>query len=110
MKVSDDVALYLNKRLSISEGLLLNLESGGCTGFRANFEKIPIANTEGLNTADSAPVYWHPESASLLSGALLTLKSDLLGDILNLTVDKELYEQCGCGSSFAPKKLGDKIE
>ena len=107
MKISDDVALFLGKRLSISEGLLLNLESGGCTGFKASFEKIPISDTEGLSLADSAPVYWHPESAHLLSGALLTLKSELLGDILNLTVDKNLYEQCGCGSSFAPKKLGD---
>ena len=110
MKISDDVAIFLSKRLSISEGLLLNLESGGCTGFKANFEKIPISDTEGLNTADNTPVFWHPESASLLSGASLTLKKDLLGDMLNLIVDKELYEQCGCGSSFAPKKLGEKIE
>ena len=110
MKISDDVALFLSKRLSISEGLLLYLESGGCTGFKANFEKIPISNTEGLNTADNTPVYWHPESAHLLSGAFLTLKNDLLGDMLNLIVDKNLYEQCGCGSSFAPKNLGDKIE
>lgn len=106
MKVSEDVTRFLDTRLLEWQFLVLDITSGGCTGLQASFRLALEGEVETLSTTNNPKVFVHQEAEDILKGASLGVRKDLVGESLNLVVDKQLYEQCGCGSSFIPKDMG----
>ena len=102
MTVSQAAQDYLDKLLTDSEGLQIGLTSGGCTGFKASLDKVPLKNCTGSSIDASGKVFVDPDSMTVLQGANLDLYSDPFHIGLKITPPADFYS-CGCGESFAPK-------
>ena len=107
MKIGEGVENYLQKRLKDSEGLLVGLNSGGCTGFTVRLTKQPLSDITSQNTEVCTKVFVEPESTEILSKCSLTLSEDAFSEKLTVEVPKETFVMCGCSESFSPRDLLD---
>ena len=102
MTVSDTAQAYLTELLKGSEGLIIGLTSGGCTGFRISLKKTPLKDCEGSSIDDRGRVFIEDDQTrQILHGARLKLVEDPFSKGLHI-VPPEGYLSCGCGESFAP--------
>ena len=107
MGIGPGVENYLNQRLEESEGLLVGLNAGGCTGFTVSLVKQPLSDIISQNTKVCTKVFVEPESTEILSKCSLTLSEDAFSEKLTVVVPKETFVACGCGDSFSPRNLLD---
>ena len=107
MTIGEGVENYLMTRLEESEGLLVGLNSGGCTGFTVSLLKKDLSDITSQNTKICTKVFVEPESTEILSRCSLTLSEDVFSEKLTVVVPKETFVACGCGDSFAPRDLLD---
>ncbi len=107
MTIGEGVENYLQKRLEDSEGLLVGLNAGGCTGFTVRLTKQPLSDIISQNTKVCTKVFVEPESIGILSKCSLTLSEDAFSEKLTVVVPKETFVQCGCNESFAPRDILD---
>lgn len=103
MTIGEGVENFLQKRLEPSEGLLVGLNTGGCTGFQVDFQKKQLTSITGQNIKICPKVYVSPESEEILSKCTLAINADPFAERLTMEVPKEHFDQCGCNESFAPK-------
>ena len=103
MTVTQPALAYLTGLLKDSEGLIINLISGGCTGYQVSLKKTPLNECTELNTVVCGRVFIPKgETHRILQGAELILKDDGFNKGLHVIPPKD-YDACGCGSSFAPR-------
>ena len=103
MTVTQPALAYLTGLLKDCEGLIINLISGGCTGYQVSLKKTPLSECTELNTVVCGRVFIPKgETQRILQGAELILKDDGFNKGLHV-VPPQNYDACGCGSSFAPK-------
>ena len=107
MTIGEGVENYLNQRLEESEGLLVGLNTGGCTGFTVSLMKQPLSDIISQNTKVCTKVFVEPESTGILSKCSLTLSEDAFSEKLTVVVPKETFVSCGCNESFAPRDILD---
>ena len=107
MTISDGVENFLQKRLEESEGLLVGLNTGGCTGFTVSMLKMDLNDIISQNTRLCRQVYVEKESQGILSDCALTVSDDPFSQRLTVEVPKEKFDRCGCNESFAPKNIID---
>ena len=107
MTIGEGVENYLNQRLEDHEGLLVGLNSGGCTGFTVSLTKQPLKDITLQNTRICTKVFVEPESTEILSRCNLTLSEDVFSEKLTVVVPKETFVSCGCNESFAPRDILD---
>ena len=103
MTIGEGVENFLQKRLEESEGLLVGLNTGGCTGFTVSLLKKDLNDIISQNTRLCQQVYVEKESQRILSDCALTVSDDPFSQRLTVVVPKEKFDQCGCAESFAPK-------
>ena len=102
MTISPDAQAYLTDLLTGSEGLVIGLTSGGCTGFTASLKKTPIKTCTGTSIDEHGRVFIeNEETRMILQGAELKLVKDAFSTALHI-VPPEGYHACGCGASFSP--------
>ena len=102
MTVTSEAQAYLTELLKDSEGLIIGLTSGGCTGFTASLKKTPLKDCEGSSIDDLGRVFIENiESHMILQGGELRLVKDPFSTSLHI-VPPEGYHACGCGASFSP--------
>ena len=103
MKVSEPAKAYLTGLLTDSEGLIIDLISGGCTGYQVSLKKTPLSECTESNIEVCGRVFMPTgPTQQILQGAELVLKDDGFNKGLHV-VPPQNYDACGCGSSFAPK-------
>ena len=103
MKVSTKARHYLTELLKDSEGLIIDLISGGCTGYQVSLKKTPLSECIGSNIEVCGRVFMPAgETQRILQGAELVYKDDGFNKGLHVVPPKD-YDACGCGSSFAPR-------
>lgn len=107
MTIGEGVENFLEKRLAESEGLLVGLNAGGCTGFTVSLTKQPLSDIISQNTKVCTKVFVEPESTEILSKCSLTISEDVFSEKLTVVVPKETFVQCGCAESFSPRDLLD---
>ena len=107
MTIGEGVENYLNQRLEESEGLLVGLNSGGCTGFTVSLLKKDLSDITSQNTRLCQQVYVEKESQEILSSCVLTVSEDMFSEKLTVVVPKETFVSCGCNESFAPRDILD---
>ena len=107
MEIGPGVSNFLTKRLEEHEGLLVGLNSGGCTGFTVSLLKKDLSDITSQNTRLCQQVYVEKESQGILSDCALTVSEDMFSDRLTVVVPKDKFDQCGCNNSFAPKNPVD---
>ena len=103
MTIGEGVENFLTKRLEEHEGLLVGLNSGGCTGFTVSLLKKDLSDITSQSTRLCQQVYVEKESQGILSACTLTVSEDMFSDRLTVVVPKDKFDQCGCAESFAPK-------
>ncbi len=103
MEIGAGVENYLNQRLDSSEGLLVGLNTGGCTGYEIKFMKLPLTDIMLQNISICPKVYVETESQEILSKCTLNISEDSFSEKLTINVPKETFDMCGCANSFAPK-------
>ena len=103
MTIGPGVENYLTERLEASEGLLVGLNSGGCTGYEIKFNKMPLNDITQQSIKICPKVFVETESQEILSACTLTINTDPFSDKLEIQVPKETFDMCGCNNSFAPK-------
>ena len=103
MEIGPGVSNFLTKRLEEHEGLLVGLNSGGCTGFTVSLLKKDLSDITSQSTRLCQQVYVEKESQGILSDCALTVSDDPFSQRLTVVVPKEKFDQCGCAESFAPK-------
>ena len=103
MKVSQKAQAYLTDLLTDSEGLIVDLISGGCTGYQVSLKKTPLSECTESNTEICTGIFIPMgQTQQILQGAELIFKDDGFNKGLHV-VPPANYDACGCGSSFAPK-------
>ncbi len=107
MTIGEGVENFLRKRLEDSEGLLVGLNTGGCTGFTVSLLKKDLSDIISQNTRLCQQVYVEKESQEILSDCALTVSDDPFSQRLTIEVPKEKFDRCGCNESFAPKNTID---
>ena len=107
MTIGEGVENYLQERLKDSEGLLVGLNSGGCTGFTVSLLKKDLSDITSQNTRLCQQVYVEKESQEILSSCALTVSEDMFSEKLTVVVPKETFVSCGCNESFAPRDILD---
>ena len=107
MTIGEGVENFLQKRLEPSEGLLVGLNTGGCTGFTVSLLKKDLNDITLQNIRLCQQVYVETESQKILSDCALTVSEDPFSQRLTVVVPKEKFDQCGCAESFAPKNPTD---
>ncbi len=107
MTIGEGVENFLRKRLEDSEGLLVGLNTGGCTGFTVSLLKKDLSDIISQNTRLCQQVYVEKESQEILSDCVLTVSDDPFSQRLTVEVPKEKFDRCGCNESFAPKNTID---
>jgi len=89
--------------LKDSEGLIVDLTSGGCTGYQVSLRKTPLKDCSGQSISKCGRVFINDGQAKhILQDAELILKDDGLNKGLHILPPAD-YDACGCGSSFAPR-------
>jgi len=102
MVVSKEARAYLIELLKDSEGLIIDLTSGGCTGYQVSLKKTPLSECTGSNIGVCGRVFMATgQIQRILQGAELIFKDDGFNRGLHVVPPKD-YDACGCGSSFAP--------
>ena len=102
MTITAQARAYLNDLLTGSEGLVIGLTSGGCTGFTASLKKTPLKTCTGTSIDGHGRVFIeNEETRQILQGAELRLVKDPFSTALHI-VPPEGYHACGCGASFSP--------
>ncbi len=107
MTIGEGVENWLSKRLEESEGLLVGLNTGGCTGFTVSLLKKDLSDITSQNTRLCQQVYVEKESQKILSDCALTVSEDVFSEKLTVVVPKETFVSCGCNESFAPRDILD---
>ena len=107
MEIGPGVSNFLTKRLEEHEGLLVGLNSGGCTGFTVSLLKKDLSDITSQSTRLCQQVYVEKESQGILSDCALTVSDDPFSQRLTVEVPKEKFDRCGCNESFAPKNIID---
>ena len=107
MTIGEGVENFLQKRLEPSEGLLVGLNTGGCTGFTVSLLKKDLSDITSQNTRLCQQVYVEKESQKILSDCVLTVSEDMFSEKLTVVVPKETFVSCGCNESFAPRDILD---
>ena len=103
MTVTPKAQAYLTNLLSDSEGLIIDLTSGGCTGYQVTLKKTPLKECTESNIEVCGRVFMPTgQTQQILQGAELVFKDDGFNKGLHV-VPPANYDACGCGSSFAPK-------
>ena len=103
MTVTPKAKAYLTELLKDCEGLIIDLISGGCTGYQVTLKRTPLSECTGLNTVVCGRVFMPTgQTQRILQGAELILKDDGFNKGLHVVPPKD-YDACGCGSSFAPR-------
>ena len=103
MIVSEKARAYLRGLLKDSEGLIVDLISGGCTGYQVSLKKTPLSECTESNIEICTGIFIPTGTTQqILQGAELILKDDGFNKGLHV-VPPANYDACGCGSSFAPK-------
>ena len=103
MTVTNQAKAYLTELLKDSEGLIIGLTSGGCTGYMVSLKKTPLSDCTGLNIGKCGRVFVEDtQTLAILQGAELKLVEDPFSKGLHIVPPKD-YDACGCGSSFAPR-------
>jgi Fe-S cluster assembly iron-binding protein IscA len=101
--ITPEAQAYLTELLSDSEGLIIDLISGGCTGYQVSLKKTPLSECTESNTEICTKVFIPTgETQRILQDAELILKDDEFNKGLHIVPPKD-YDACGCGSSFAPR-------
>jgi len=107
MTIGEGVENFLTKRLEEHEGLLVGLNTGGCTGFTVSMLKKDLSDIISQNTRLCRQVYVEKESQEILSNCALTVSEDTFSERLTVEVPKETFVSCGCNESFAPRDILD---
>ena len=107
MTIGDGVENFLMTRLEEHEGLLVGLNTGGCTGFTVSMLKKDLSDITSQNTRLCQQVYVEKESQKILSDCVLTVSEDMFSEKLTVVVPKETFVSCGCNESFAPRDILD---
>ncbi len=107
MTIGDGVENFLMTRLEEHEGLLVGLNTGGCTGFTVSMLKKDLSDITSQNTRLCQQVYVEKESQEILSSCALTVSEDMFSEKLTVEVPKETFVSCGCNESFAPRDILD---
>ena len=107
MEIGQGVENFLRKRLEDSEGLLVGLNSGGCTGLSVEFQKTPLKDITSQSIKICPKVFVRTESAEILSKCSLVTSDDPFSERLTVEVPKEMFYKCGCGESFSPRDTLD---
>ncbi len=107
MTIGEGVENFLQKRLEPSEGLLVGLNTGGCTGFTVSLLKKDLSDITSQNIRLCQQVYVETESQKILSNCALTVSEDVFSEKLTVVVPKETFVSCGCNESFAPRDILD---
>ena len=107
MTIGPGVETYLDQRLEEHEGLLVGLNTGGCTGFTVSMLKKDLSDITSQNTRLCQQVYVEKESQEILSSCALTVSEDTFSERLTIEVPKETFVSCGCNESFAPRDILD---
>ena len=103
MTVTPEAKAYLTELLKDSEGLIIDLTSGGCTGYQVSLKKTPLKECTESSIEVCGRVFMQKgQTQRILQGAELILKDDGLNKGIHV-VPPANYDACGCGSSFAPK-------
>ena len=103
MTVTKEAQAFLTELLRDSEGLIIGLTSGGCTGFKVSLKKTPLKDCSGSSIDDRGRVFIEDaQTQRILDGARLKLVEDPFSKGLHI-VPPTGYLSCGCGESFAPK-------
>jgi len=103
MTVTPEAQAYLTGLLKDSEGLIVDLTSGGCTGYQVSLRKTPLKDCSGQSISKCGRVFINDGQAKhILQDAELILKDDGLNKGLHILPPAD-YDACGCGSSFAPR-------
>ena len=103
MTVSEPARHYLTELLKDCEGLIIDLISGGCTGYQVSLKRTPLNECTESNTEICTGIFIPKgETQQILQGAELVYKDDGFNKGLHV-VPPTNYDACGCGSSFAPK-------
>ena len=103
MTVTPEAQAYLTELLTDSEGLVLGLNSGGCTGFTASLKKTPLKDCNGSSIDAHGRVFIEDDqSRQILQGGELRLVKDPFSTALHIA-PPDGYHACGCGASFSPK-------
>jgi len=103
MTVTPEAQAYLTGLLKDSEGLIVDLTSGGCTGYQVSLRKTPLKDCSGQSISKCGRVFINDGQAkNILQDAELILKDDGLNKGLHILPPAD-YDACGCGSSFAPR-------
>ena len=107
MTIGEGVENWLSQRLGESEGLLVGLNTGGCTGFTIDFRKEPLSSITEQSTKICTKVYVDNSAKEILSKCSLTISEDPFTEKLTVVVPKETFVSCGCNESFAPRDILD---
>jgi Fe-S cluster assembly iron-binding protein IscA len=103
MTVTPSAQAYLIELLQDCEGLIIDLTSGGCTGYQVSLKKTPLKECTESNIEVCGRVFMPTgQTQRILQGAELVYKDDGFNKGLHV-VPPANYDACGCGSSFAPK-------
>lgn len=103
MTVSPKAKAYLSGLLKDSEGLIVDLTSGGCTGYQVSLKKTLLSECTESNIEICTGIFIPTgQTQQILQGAELILKDDGFNKGLHV-VPPANYDACGCGSSFAPR-------
>ena len=103
MTVTPEAQAYLTGLLKDSEGLIVDLTSGGCTGYQVSLRKTPLKDCSGQSISKCGRVFINDGQAKhILQDAELILKDDGLNKGLHILPPAD-YDACACGSSFAPR-------
>ena len=104
MRITQKAQAYLNDLLTDSEGLTIDLMSGGCTGYQVFLKKTPLSECTGQSISKCGKVFiTDPQTHRILQDAELMFKDDGFNKGLHILPPAD-YDACGCGSSFAPRR------
>ncbi len=83
-----------------SWGLRVEVQAGGCSGFRYNLEFEEKAKADDIVLKEGFPIFIDTESRKMLEGAILDYVDGLSGS--GFKVDNpNAKSHCGCGKSFS---------
>jgi len=103
VRISPKAQAYLTELLKDSEGLTIDLISGGCTGYQVSLKKTPLKDCLGQSISKCGKVFMPDEQThQILQDAELIFKDDGFNKGLHILPPAD-YDACGCGSSFAPR-------
>ncbi len=106
MTIQPEAKAYLTELLTESEGLVVELTSGGCVGYRVSLKKTLLKECTGLSISTCGRVFMSDEQTrQILQDAELRMVKDPFSEGLHIVPPID-YDACGCGESFAPKLSG----